>query len=149
MWREYSVEIGRPVGEVFARLSEPESALEWSGSVVAVTKLTPGPVGVGSRYRVVGKALGRRLAVTLAITDYQPNRVIAYRRTPEPGTPQFAEGSGSWLFAPIPHGTRFTLRAETRPGLLRWLVEPVVRWQVGRDQRRLKQLIEGGPPEAA
>ena len=45
----------------FAYLSRFDRAAEWDPGVEAGEMLTPGPVGVGSRFRLVARFLGRRI----------------------------------------------------------------------------------------
>ena len=47
-----SAVIRRPVEEVFDAAADPQRQLEWDpGTLRSVEKLTPGPLGQGSRYR--------------------------------------------------------------------------------------------------
>ena len=47
-----SAVIRRPVEEVFDAAADPQTQLEWDpGTLRSVEKLTPGPLGQGSRYR--------------------------------------------------------------------------------------------------
>lgn len=46
-----SVEIERPIEEVFDYLSDQTNELQWNPAVVSMEKLTEGPVRVGTRYR--------------------------------------------------------------------------------------------------
>lgn len=53
-----SVDIRRPVEEVFAYLSEPKNNLQWETGVVEMELTTEGPLAVGSKGRRVEKQMG-------------------------------------------------------------------------------------------
>src|SRR5262245_60593653 len=71
---ETSTVINRPVEQVFAVVSNPESYLKWSPGLVEVKKTSEGPIGVGATWRLVRQAFGRRLEGDLELTEYEPNR---------------------------------------------------------------------------
>lgn len=53
-----------PADEVFDYLSRFSSAQEWDPSIVSGEMLTPEPVQVGSRFKLVTKLLGREVTLT-------------------------------------------------------------------------------------
>ena len=54
----------------FAYLSRFDRAAEWDPGVEAGEMLTPEPVGVGSRFRLVARFLGRRIPLEYEIVEY-------------------------------------------------------------------------------
>jgi uncharacterized protein YndB with AHSA1/START domain len=77
--------IRRPVGEVFAVLSDPENAPKWSPNALEEELTSPRPVQVGSTRRAVVKTLGRGTAENHAVcTAFEPNRRIAWRSISAP-----------------------------------------------------------------
>ncbi len=52
---ENTIRIDRPIGEVFAFLSDLENVPKWNYYVVEVTKLSNGPIGIGTIYHQVRK----------------------------------------------------------------------------------------------
>jgi uncharacterized protein YndB with AHSA1/START domain len=50
--------IERPVGEVFAYVTDPEQLPTWQTNTVSVAREDAGPIGVGSRLREVHRAPG-------------------------------------------------------------------------------------------
>ena len=142
---EDEFEIRRPVGEVFDFVSDHEHQPAWTLGVKRVKRTSPGPVGVGTTYRVVGKMLGRRVESTYEVTAYEPDRCFSGRMT----SPQlsfeetfhFEEGDGG--------GTVVRLRAHAQPGgalrLLGPLLGPAMQRQVRADHRRLRSVLERSP----
>jgi uncharacterized protein YndB with AHSA1/START domain len=53
-----SIVIERPPAEVFAFVSDPRNDAEWLGKIRDTRQLTPGPIGVGTRFRQGANFLG-------------------------------------------------------------------------------------------
>lgn len=68
--------VEQPIDRVFALLSDIGRRPDWSSAPVERTKLTEGPIGVGTRYQAVDKVPGRRLEFIQEITEYEPNRLL-------------------------------------------------------------------------
>lgn len=68
--------VDQPVGRVFSLLSDIGRRPDWSSAPVERTKLTEGPIGVGTRYRAVDKVPGRRLEFIRETTECEPNRLL-------------------------------------------------------------------------
>ena len=56
----------------FAYLSRFDRAAEWDPGVEAGEMVTPEPVGVGSRFRLVARFLGRRIPLDYEIVELRP-----------------------------------------------------------------------------
>lgn len=74
----YHATIGsrRGPAETFDYLARFSNAAEWDPGVLAGEQLDPGPVRLGTRFRLVVSLLGRRLALTYVVTRYSPHRVV-------------------------------------------------------------------------
>lgn len=142
---EDEVEIHRPATEVFAFVSDHENLPAWTVGVKRATRTSPPPIGVGTRYVVDARILGRRVESTYEVTAYEPGRVVAGRMV----SPFFAfdeeyrfEGDGAGR-------TRVTLSADARPGGVMRLLRPVLglafHRQVRADHRRLRTALEPSP----
>ena len=109
---EESVEINRPVEEVFSYAADPEHFPEWSGIILEAHKEKPGPPAEGERFTTVSKFLGRRFETPFEVTAHEPNRRQAHRSTggplPQEYTSTFEETAGG--------GTRMTQVVEGEPG---------------------------------
>jgi uncharacterized protein YndB with AHSA1/START domain len=67
---EESVEINRPVEEVFSYVANPENLPEWSSIVLKVRKETQGAPKEGDRFTSVTKFLGRRTETPFEVVSY-------------------------------------------------------------------------------
>jgi len=66
-----------PCEKAFDLLSAFERTAEWDPGVAEAERLTPGPVGVGTRFRVVALFFGRRLEMLYTVTQMDaPNRIV-------------------------------------------------------------------------
>ena len=79
-----STTIKRPVEDVFAVMSNPAKEHRWSSAVIEAELTSPGPVGVATTARYVGKIFGRPFESEWEITEFEPNRKLVARshRTP-------------------------------------------------------------------
>jgi uncharacterized membrane protein len=139
---EESIEIDRPVEEVFAYVANPENLPEWSGPAIEA-KDAPGPLKEGDTFTVVAKFLGRRFETPYERVSYEPNRRYTDRATGGPVPDQdwaytFEEVTGDT--------TRVTRAAEGEPGgffkLAGPLIERALKRQVRADLETLKDLLE-------
>src|SRR3954452_7583215 len=87
-----TVEIERAPEEVFAHVTDPAKLGTWQDAE-EVVQLTPGPVGVGTRFREVHRAMGRRREETTEVTAFDAGRRFAVRVVDGPPV------DGSWDFA--------------------------------------------------
>jgi uncharacterized membrane protein len=81
---EVSVAINRPVEEVFAFVSVPENNPRWQKGVIEVERLSAKLTGLGATGRFRRKLLGREIAGTAEVIEYEPSRTFAYRGTAGP-----------------------------------------------------------------
>jgi hypothetical protein len=71
----------RPAAETFAYLATFSNAADWDPGVLTGEQLDPGPVAVGTRFRLVVPFLGRRMPLTYEVTGYQPGREVVLAAT--------------------------------------------------------------------
>ena len=136
-----SVVIRRPVEDVFTFVSNYQNSPQWVSGGLEHTKVSAGPIGVGTVIRTTGRTIGLRIEIMRIVTAYEPYSKYAfkseYRQVPLTTT---------FLFAPVQEGTRLTIVVEGEPdGLLRAtapLVLGTVRQQFEGDLRRLKAVLE-------
>jgi uncharacterized membrane protein len=143
---EESVEINRPVEEVFSYTSTPENLPEWAGTVREVRRDSPGrgPLGEGGKFTAKQQALGRKFEAPFEVIDYEPNRRYAHRGTqghPVPVTIMVFD------YEPLSSDeTRFRPRIGAEPGGFFGLVRPVlkgaIRRQLKTNLETLKELLE-------
>jgi hypothetical protein len=133
--------INRPVEEVFDLVADERNEPRYNPRMLSSEMLSPGPVGLGSRFRAVMRSRPRRMTMTTQFTGYQRPRRLALR-----SHLSAMEIHGSLTFDPVPGGTRMRWSWEVEPhGPLKLMSPLVVR--VGARQERaiwtgLKRLLE-------
>ena len=71
-----SVTIARPAADVWTYAVSPEVAPQWYANIPSVELLTDGELAVGSRMRFHARFLGRPLAYTYEVVEFDPGRVF-------------------------------------------------------------------------
>ncbi len=66
------VSIDRPINEVWDYTANFDNAPHWIKEIVAMSKLTPGPAGVGSKFKEVRRMAGMTSEVQLELTEWAP-----------------------------------------------------------------------------
>jgi carbon monoxide dehydrogenase subunit G len=140
---EHSVEIAKPVHEVWEYLTNPEHVPEWQSSAVASHQVSDGPLGVGARLEDERRFLGRRARSEVEVTEYEPERLFTLHGLSGPVRftvrHRLAEQNGA---------TRLDVEAEADPGsgigrLARPMIERAAAHELKADFGRLKRLLEG------
>jgi uncharacterized membrane protein len=121
---ETNIVVNRPVGEVFQFISVNENALQWQPGLVE-TRITNDIQGVGRAWTDVVQFLGRRLEIPFQLTEWQPDRQIAFQST---GGPIPMQGSYTFESTPegAPAGAQVTFLLTGEPGGFFKLAEPVL-----------------------
>ena len=143
-----SVTIRLPVESVFEYLADVERHVEWSGGLSfgleRITKLTEGPLAVGSRFRSTGK-LSHRAGVedNSTVLELEPNQLLAWETVSE-GAGQ--QNTFRWAYTLQPRGDatrlRYTLlerRFDPKPPQM-WF--PPTLWLI--DRKVFGKEMEGG-----
>ena len=141
---EFSVEIKRPVEEVFAYLTDPAKETEWNSAVLECRGDPPGPIQVGSKIHIVGSILGHRTESTYEVTALVPNKKFAHKtNTPFPI-------EATYLAEPTAGGTRVTLEGVAEPGGFFKMAEPllgrIATRQIQASLDTMKELLEAREP---
>ncbi len=138
---EESVEINRPPERVFEYVANPENLQEWTGTVIEISKDTPGPLLEGSTFTSVAKFLGRRIESPFEVTAHEFPRRHSHKGTGGPLPTEW-----TLTFEEVAGGTRYTQVAEGEPGGFFGLVEPLLervrKRQLRTDLENLKDLLE-------
>jgi uncharacterized protein YndB with AHSA1/START domain len=143
-----TVEIARPVEEVFAFVGDRSHDGSWWSGVMGAHQPSARCGGLGATCVHETKLLGRVVQTTLEITEYDPPRAFTIR-SPKGLTPFTA-----WCtLVPQQGGTRLEVRARLgAPGIFRLvkplLIIPAMKRQLRGNLRRLKELLEGAAPLA-
>lgn len=78
------IESPLPPSRAFAYMANFANAREWDPNVVEAERLDDGPLGVGSRFRIVSRFAGRRVPLEYRITEFLVDRRVvleAWSRT--------------------------------------------------------------------
>ncbi len=127
-----SVDIDRPVEDVFSHWSEVERHPEWADTVLERRKITDGPWGVGSQIHAADQWPGRKVEHIIEITAYEPNRLMAGSWSePMPGTMRAR-------FEPTEAGTRLDFTIEASPTGVTGLIAPLFK---GMATRRMEKFL--------
>jgi carbon monoxide dehydrogenase subunit G len=112
----------KPPAEVFDYLAEFSNAATWDPGVVEGEMASPGPVGPGSRFRLVAAFLGRRIPLEYRITAFErPARVVLQ------ADDGMVRSTDEITVAPADGGSRVTYEAELRlAGPFGRVVDPVL-----------------------
>ena len=137
---ERTVVIDRPIGEVFAYVTDQTNTPNWQAGLVEMQRTTPGPIGIGTKHTGVRSFLGRRMELANEYVAYEPGRLVTFRTTSGPPL------EASYLFEAVPGGTRLTSRVELQGAGLFGLLEPVIGAGLRREMKAalpaLKALLE-------
>jgi len=139
---EATTVIKRPVEEVFAVLSNLENNLKWDSVALEVKKTSEGPIDVGTTWRIVQKALGKRIEIEAEFTEYEPNRKTTLRGKSGPFQVEVRR-----TYEPVDGSTQvnFVLEAQQLGGFFK-LAEPLLMSMMKRgienDLATIKDLME-------
>lgn len=139
---DLGVLIDRPVKDVFAFVSNPSNMTKWNSAVLSLEPLTSGPVGVGSKFKTTGEAMGRRIEGEMQIIAYEPDTKCGFQISAGP-----MQVSLTMSFKTVGTGTKVSLNAQGNPGGLFKLAEGVMAGQVKSmmegNLAHLKSVLEG------
>jgi uncharacterized membrane protein len=138
---EHTVEIDRPVEEVFAYLTDVSRLPEWQSS--AESAEIEGELREGARIREVRTFMGRRAASTLEVIEYELPRRFSLRVVEGP-----IRYSVEHTLEALDGRTRVTFvgRGETKgvPRLMQGAVRRAVERQFVKDLEAFKRTLEAG-----
>ena len=145
---EFTVVIECPLEHVFAFFRDVDRHAGEEGTVVPVyDKITPGPVGVGTRYREVVILLPFSSGEMISeVTTFEPGQRLGYRFS---GLGM--DGDLMYSFEEVAEGTKVVQRQSLHPrGALKLLSPLVGRMfaaEAGSRLTNIKRLLEGSIPD--
>ena len=139
---ETTVEIDRPVAEVFAFVSDQTNAPLWQTDLHVVRRVTDGPVGVGSEHEFVRVFARREMASRNRVVEFDPGRYMAFEIPSG-----WMTGRASYLAEQnATGGTTLSSQMQFRVRRFGFVLEPILCRVLARDSKRdearLKQLLE-------
>ena len=139
------IEINRSRIEVAAYAADPDNATAWYQNIKSVDWKTARPLTVGSQVAFGATFLGRRLAYTYAIEEFDPGERLVMRTADGP----FAMET-TYTWEDTPRGsTRMTLRNRGEPTGFSKIAAPILAKAMRRanrkDLQRIKEILESRP----
>ena len=126
-----SINIQRPVTEVFEYLSNPDNVTNWSSNILEYTLVSGKADEVGAVLSLTARAAGVRLEGTEELTAYEPNKRMGFR-----SKESRIDYTRELDFDGVDGGTkvRFLMEAEGGTGLFKF-ADPIVQKLYARDIR--------------
>lgn len=136
--------IDRPASDVFRFVSDFENHPNWEAHFLGVKRITPGPIGVGTRFECLLKMPGRRAETFFEIVSFDPDRSFAY----EADRTGPVKPMGSFSFEPVGDGSATRVHSMPAPevhGVMK-ILEPLMALYIARQNRhhlaQLKEILE-------
>ena len=138
---QLTVDIDRPVHEVWEYLIDSENVPQWQSSAVSSHKVSDGPIAAGTMLEDERRFLGRRATSKVEVSEFEPERLFTLHGLSGPVRftvrHRLAENGG---------GTRLDVEAEADPGgvgrLMRPMIERAAEHELKGDFARLKKILE-------
>lgn len=131
-----SISISRPIARVFAALENPEVQVTYDGEMFrSVEKLTPGPIGKGTRFRGDFKGMGK---VEYEYAGFEKDRLIEHAVKLPAGSARHR-----FEFTPEGTGTRLGQTIDVQLNLLGRILWPLMmKGMMGSRVRTLNGLVK-------
>jgi len=138
---ELSIEIDRPVHDVWEYLIEPENVPEWQSSAVSSHQVSEKPIGLGARLRDERRFMGRRATSDVEVSEFEPERLFTLHGLSGP-----VRFTVRHRLSENGRGTKLDVEAEADPGgigrLMRPVIERAAEHELKGDFARLKEILE-------
>jgi carbon monoxide dehydrogenase subunit G len=135
--------IDRPVKDVFAFVVNPDNMPKWNSAVVSLQQITPGKIDVGTKFKNVGEALGRRIEGEMQVVAFEPDSKYGFQMNAGP-----MQVNVLLSFKTVGTGTKLNLNAQGNPAGFFKLAEGVlagrVKSMMEENLTRLKSVLEKG-----
>ena len=142
---EGEIVIGRPVDVVFDYVADQSNEPQYNPQMVRAEKITPGPVGKGTRFRSAVTSMGRTAEMLIECTGYDRPKLFTTTTTMAQ-----VDINYTLRFEPAPAGTRMRWSGQVQPkGAFRLLGPMITRLGTRQEERiwaSLKKHLEAAPP---
>ena len=137
-----TLEINRPLPEVFDYVANVENVQKWQPAVIEVKRITEGPIRVGTQFAEVANMMGKRVRTTCEITEHELNKRFSFKgRSDGP-----LEYESTYTFESMGSGTRIHITGIFRAKGFWRLLEPLMRREVEKESKQelqgMKKFIE-------
>jgi len=130
-----TIDVPRPIDDVFAYTSDFGNAAQWDPGVADSRKASPGPIGIGTTFKLRVKFGPRSIPMTYIVREYDPPKRVVLE-----GKGDSVHALDDIAFAVMPRGTRITYTAEISLLGASRIVEP---WLKGVLDRVGKNAVRG------
>jgi hypothetical protein len=138
---EGNIVIGRSIEEVFDFVADERNEPRYNPQMTRADKITPGPIGIGTKFHSVMSGAGRGADMTIEFTEFDRPRRIA-----ETTLMTNMNINGVLTFDPMPGATRMSWSWDLKPQGFYKLLGPFIRWMGNRQEQRnwsqLKTVME-------
>ena len=135
--------IDRSIKDVFTFVSNPNNMSKWNSAVVSIQQVTPGAVGVGTKFKTVGEAMGRRLEGEMQVQAFEPDTKCGFQLQAGP-----MQMNLTMSFKTVGTGTKLNLNVQGNPAGVFKLAEGLMTGQVKSlmegNLTKLKSVLESG-----
>ena len=133
--------IDKPIKDVFAFVSNPNNMSKWNSAVVSLEQVTPGDVGVGTKFKSTGELMGRKIEGEMQVTAIEPDTKCGFQVNAGP-----MQINLTLTLKTVGTGTKLSLNAQGNPAGFFKLAEPVMQGRVKgmmeENLARLKSVLE-------
>ena len=138
---ELSTLVDRPMENVFAFLSNPLNLPKWQSMVASIEQVTPGAVGIGSKYNIHAALLGRAIDGVMEVIACEPPTKFGFTNKAGP-----MEVTVNVTLKLVGTGAKITLNAQGNPaGVFKLAEGPLthqIKSQMEANLARLKSILE-------
>lgn len=140
---DLSALVDRPMKDVFAFVGDPNNMSKWNSAVVSLQQITPGDVGVGTKFKSAGELMGRRIEGEMQLTAYEPDTKCGFQVNAGP-----MQVNITLSLKTIGTGTKISLNAQGNPAgffkIAEGLLAGRVKTMMEENLARLKAQLEKG-----
>lgn len=135
--------IKKPVEIVFNNWADVERYPDWADPVIERTKLTDGPIGIGTKFHAIDKWPGRKAVFDMEITEFEQHKRL--------GAKWFKPMEGNWTsrLTKTDEGTKLDFEIEMKLPPVMNLFSPILKGWAEKQNRRFmesfKEFVESQP----
>lgn len=107
---DFGILIDKPVKDVFAFVGNPGNMPKWNSAVASLEQITPGAVGVGSKFKSKAEMMGRSIEGEMQVTAYEPDTKCGFQVNAGP-----MQVNITLSFKTVGTGTKVSLNAQGNP----------------------------------
>jgi carbon monoxide dehydrogenase subunit G len=139
--QDFEFEIKAPLDKVFAFVADFRNNAKWQNGLIESSQTPDGPTQVGSKVTDKRTFLGQKIEGTYEVTEFVPNKKVAFKSTSGPMQFQLAQ-----TFEATPNGTRVSNHVEMEAGGFFKLAEGALAGNLKKEfeanSGKLKTLLE-------